>query len=80
MVRLERNRRRRGGSCVADAWTIEVAEECSCEVIALVLMSRKPRAVGAATLVEVAVRGFVVVDVVVGVAIVDVAALEATGA
>jgi hypothetical protein len=43
-------------------------------------MSRKPRAVGAATLVEVAVRGFAVVYVVVGVAGVDVTALEAAGA
>jgi hypothetical protein len=42
-------------------------------------MSRKPRAVDAATLVEVAVRGFTVVDVVVGVAGVDVATLEAAG-
>jgi hypothetical protein len=49
-------------------------------VIALVPISRKPRAVGAATLVEVVVRGFTVVDVVVGVAGVDVAALEAAGA
>jgi hypothetical protein len=36
--------------------------------------------VGAATLVEVAVRGDAMVDVVVGVAGVDVAALEAAGA
>jgi hypothetical protein len=43
-------------------------------------MSRKPRAVGSATLVEVAVRGEAVVDVVVGVVGVDVAALEAAGA
>jgi hypothetical protein len=43
-------------------------------------MSRKLRAVGAATLVEVAVPGFAVVDVVVGVVGVDVAALEAIGA
>jgi hypothetical protein len=34
---------------------LEEAEECSCEVIALVPMSRRPRAVGVVTLVEVAV-------------------------
>jgi hypothetical protein len=50
------------------------------EVVALVPMSRKPRAVGVTTLVEVAVRGVAVVDVVVGVAGVDVATLEAAGA
>jgi hypothetical protein len=36
------------------------------EVVALVPMLREPRAVGVATLVEVAVRGVAVVDVVVG--------------
>jgi hypothetical protein len=43
-------------------------------------MSRLLRAVGAATLVEVAMRGDAMVDVVVGVAGVDVATLEAVGA
>jgi hypothetical protein len=38
----------------------------SSEVVALVPMSRKPRAVGVATLVEVAMRGVAVIDVVVG--------------
>ena len=46
----------------------------SCEVVALVPVSSEPRAVGAATLVEVAARGVAVVDVVVGVAGVEVAA------
>jgi hypothetical protein len=50
------------------------------EVVALVPISREPRAVGAATLVEVAVRGVTVVDVVVRVAGVEVAAEEAAGA
>jgi hypothetical protein len=36
------------------------------EVVALVPMLREPRAVGAATLVEVAMRGVAVVDVVAG--------------
>jgi hypothetical protein len=49
------------------------------EVVALVLMSREPRAVGAATLVKVAVRGVAVVDVVAG-ADVEEAADEAAGA
>jgi len=44
------------------------------EVIALMPMSREPRAVGAATLVEVAARGVAVVDVVVEVPGVEVAA------
>lgn len=41
-------------------------------------MSREPRALGGAALVEVAVRGVAVVDVVVGVAGVEVDAEEAT--
>jgi hypothetical protein len=49
------------------------------EVVALVPMSREPRAVGAATLVEVAVRGVAVVDVVAS-ADDEVAADEAAGA
>jgi hypothetical protein len=49
------------------------------EVVALVSMSRKPRAVGAATLVEVAVRGVAVVDIV-ATADDEVAVDEATGA
>jgi hypothetical protein len=48
-------------------------------VIALVPMSRETGAVCATTLVEVAVRGDAMVDVVVEVASVDVAALEAMG-
>ena len=40
-------------------------------------MSREPRALGGAALVEVAVRGVVVVDVVVGVAVVKVDVEEA---
>jgi hypothetical protein len=33
-------REHRRWSCVTDAWTVEEAEEGSCEVISLVLMSR----------------------------------------
>jgi hypothetical protein len=49
------------------------------EVVALVPMSRDPRAVGAATLVEVAVQGVAVVDVMAS-ADEEVAADEAAGA
>jgi hypothetical protein len=49
------------------------------EVVALLPMSREPRAVGAATLVEVAMRGVAVVDIVVG-ADVEEAADETAGA
>jgi len=49
-----------------EAWTVEEADECSGEVVALVPMSREPRAWGGAE-VGVAVRRVAVVDVVAGV-------------
>ena len=61
----------------AHAWTVEEADECSSEVVALCADVEGAESVGGATLVVVAVREVVVVDVVVGVAGVEVDAEEA---